>query len=61
MMFYIKFSFEKPEPLLIEHQNFRDNLLGKNSEIVSIDEGIEVIKISDAIIKSGNNGKSIEF
>ena len=56
-----KFSFEKPEPLLIEHQNFRDNLLGKKSEIVSIDEGIEVIKISDAIIKSGNNGKSIEF
>ena len=56
-----KFSFEKPEPLLIEHQNFRDNLLGKKSEIVSIEEGIEVIKISDAIIKSGNNGKSIEF
>ena len=56
-----KFSFEKPEPLLIEHQNFRDNLLGKKSEIVSIEEGIEVIKISDAIIKSGYNGKSIEF
>jgi predicted dehydrogenase len=56
-----KFSFEKFEPLLVEHQNFRDKLLGNSSEIVSIDDGIKVIKVSDAIIESGITGECIKF
>jgi predicted dehydrogenase len=56
-----KFSFEKIEPLLLEHENFRDHLTGKSSEIVTIEEGIETIKISDAIIRIGKTGESEKF
>jgi UDP-N-acetylglucosamine 3-dehydrogenase len=56
-----KFSFEKIEPLVLEHKNFRDRLLGKASEIVTIEEGIETIKISDAIIRIGKTGESEKF
>jgi predicted dehydrogenase len=56
-----KFSFEKIEPLLLEHQNFRDKLLGLDAEIVSIQDGIQVMNISDAIIESGLTGECIKF
>jgi predicted dehydrogenase len=45
-------AFEKPEPLVIEHQNFRDAVLGKPSDIVSLEEGTTTVKIADAIIES---------
>lgn len=55
------FAFDKPEPLLVEHENFRDHLLNKTANIVSIEDGIETVKISDAVIKSGIDGKRVEF
>ena len=46
------FAFEKPEPLVIEHQNFRDAVLGKKSNIVSLEEGTATVQIAEAIIES---------
>jgi UDP-N-acetylglucosamine 3-dehydrogenase len=48
-------AFEKPEPLIVEHQNFRDMVLGKPSNIVSLEEGTATVKIADAIIESYTN------
>ncbi len=48
-------AFEKPEPLVVEHQNFRDAVLGKPSNIVSLEEGTTTVKIADAIIESYTN------
>jgi predicted dehydrogenase len=48
-------AFEKPEPLVVEHQNFRDSVLGKPSNIVSLEEGTTTVKIADAIIESYTN------
>ena len=46
------FAFEKPEPLVVEHQNFRDAVLGKKSNIVSLEEGTATVQIAEAIIES---------
>ena len=48
-------AFEKPEPLVVEHQNFRDAVLGKPSNIVTLEEGTTTVKIADAIIESYTN------
>lgn len=48
-------AFEKPEPLIVEHQNFRDAVLGKPSNIVTLEEGATTVKIADAIIESYTN------
>jgi predicted dehydrogenase len=48
-------AFEKPEPLIVEHQNFRDAVLGKPSNIVTLEEGTTTVKIADAIIESYTN------
>jgi UDP-N-acetylglucosamine 3-dehydrogenase len=47
----IKFSFAKPEPLRREHESFRDAILGKDCEIVSMRQGLSVIKVSDLILR----------
>ena len=54
-------AFEKPEPLIVEHQNFRDAVLGKPSNIVSLEEGTATVKIADAIIESYTNKSLVKL
>jgi predicted dehydrogenase len=54
-------AFEKPEPLVVEHQNFRDAVLGKPSNIVSLEEGTTTVKIADAIIESYKNKSLVKL
>jgi predicted dehydrogenase len=54
-------AFEKPEPLVVEHQNFRDAVLGKPSNIVSLEEGTTTVKIADAIIESYTNKSLVKL
>jgi predicted dehydrogenase len=46
------FAFEKPEPLRVEHEQFRDKLLGQPADIVSIEEGVETVKVADSVLIS---------
>lgn len=55
------FAFDKPEPLRVEHENFRDRLLGKESEIATLAEGIETVRVADAVIASSKLGQSIKL
>jgi UDP-N-acetylglucosamine 3-dehydrogenase len=55
------FAFDKPEPLQVEHENFRDKLLGKESDIATLSEGIETVRVADAVIQSSKLGKSIKL
>jgi predicted dehydrogenase len=54
-------AFEKPEPLVVEHQNFRDAVLEKPSNIVSLEEGTSTVKIADAIIESYTNKSLVKL
>ena len=47
-----KYSFVKNEPLRLEHENFRDGLLGKRNEIVTMQEGLKVLQVVEAVIQS---------
>jgi len=55
------FSFDKPEPLLVEHSNFRDFLLGKSSNVVTLAEGCETVRVADAIVESGKNQQVVSL
>jgi predicted dehydrogenase len=54
----ISYAFDKPEALHSEHVAFRDFLLGKKSQIVTIHEGIEVLRIAELALESANIGSS---
>lgn len=55
------FAFDKPEPLRVEHENFRDKLLGKDADVATLEEGIETVRVADAVIQSSNSGQSISL
>jgi len=55
------FAFDKPEPLRVEHENFRDRLFGKESDIATLLEGIETVRVADAVIQSSKLCQSIKL
>lgn len=46
------YAFDKPEPLRLEHENFRDAILGKNSTVVTLSEGAKIVSVAEAALKS---------
>ena len=56
----IRFSIAKPEPLREEFEGFRDAILGKKGEIVSMREGLAAVVAAEAVLRSisiGSNQK----
>ncbi|WP_163377117.1 Gfo/Idh/MocA family oxidoreductase [Dietzia sp. Alg238-R159] len=47
-----RFAFAKPEPLVVEHEVFRDSLLGKTSSIVTFQQGAQTLAVAEACIES---------
>jgi predicted dehydrogenase len=56
-----RYAFAKKEPLKLEHENFRDAILGKNSEIVTMEEGLTTVNVVEAIIQSANSLETVEL
>lgn len=48
----IRFSISKPEPLLVEHENFRDAVLGKPSDIVTMSQGVNNVKVAEMMLQA---------
>ena len=47
-----RYAFPKPEPLQLEHEGFRDAILAQpEAQIVSLDEGISVMEIAEALLQ----------
>ena len=55
------YAFEKPEPLRIEHQNFRDTILGESRDIVTLDNGCKTVAVAEAVIQGYQRGETISL
>jgi UDP-N-acetylglucosamine 3-dehydrogenase len=55
----IRYAIAKPEPLRVEHESFRDAVLGKNADIVTMDEGLATVIVAEAAIESARTGQTI--
>ena len=54
-----KFAIAKPEPLRVEHENFRDAVLGKDNDIVTLEQGARVVEVCEAMIESARTNRFI--
>lgn len=54
-----RFQLEKREPLKTEHEAFRDLILGKPSEAVTLREGLQVLRVCEAALESSSTGTTI--
>lgn len=55
----IRYAFTKREPLLVEQEHFRDAIRGNSSSVVSMDEGVESLRVVEAMLIAAQEGKAI--
>lgn len=55
----VKFEFKKNEPLMVEHESFRDFILNKSQNIVELKSALRTLKVAEAVIKSSKSNKVV--
>ncbi len=53
----IRYAIAKPEPLRTEHEQFRDAVLGKDADIVTMGQGLRTVRVAEAMIESARTGR----
>ncbi|ABL83708.1 MULTISPECIES: Gfo/Idh/MocA family oxidoreductase [unclassified Nocardioides] len=56
-----RFAIPKPEPLRMQHENFRDAVLGLEAEIVTMREGMKAVEVADAVIQAARERRTINL
>ncbi|MGN6334396.1 MAG: Gfo/Idh/MocA family protein [Motilibacteraceae bacterium] len=56
----IRFAIPKPEPLRTEHEAFRDAVLGKDADIVTMRQGLATVAVAEACLESAREGRTVE-
>nr|WP_042378717.1 Gfo/Idh/MocA family oxidoreductase [Streptacidiphilus melanogenes] len=57
----IRFAIPKREPLLVEHESFRDAVSGKDADIVTLRQGLRTVEVSAAVLASAESGGTIRI
>ncbi len=55
----IRYAISKHEPLRMEHENFRDAVLGKEADIVTMQQGLATVVVAEAIIESARTNSIV--
>ena len=58
----VRYAIAKPEPLRVEHETFRDRLLGGgDADIVSLEHGLVTLAVAEAMITSAATGTTVHI
>ncbi|MCM0675569.1 Gfo/Idh/MocA family oxidoreductase [Micromonospora phytophila] len=55
----IRYAIPKREPLLVEHERFRDAVEGKDSDIVTLRQGLRTVQVAAALLESASAGVTV--
>jgi len=55
----VRFAIPKREPLLVEHERFRDAVEGKDSDIVTLRQGMRTVEVAAALLRSAKDGTMV--
>ncbi|MEO5877582.1 MAG: Gfo/Idh/MocA family oxidoreductase [Streptosporangiaceae bacterium] len=56
----IRYALAKREPLLAEHEQFRDAVLGRPSQVVTLRQGLRTVEVSAAVLESAGSGATVD-
>lgn len=56
-----RYSFAKREPLRVEHEAFRDAVLGLPSDVVTMEQGQHTLEVVQGALESAQTGLSVSF
>ncbi|MCW4457812.1 Gfo/Idh/MocA family protein [Microbacterium sp. MPKO10] len=54
-----RYAFAKREPLRVEHEAFRDAVLGEPSDIVTMQQGLRALEVVEATLESARSGEAV--
>ena len=57
----VRYAIAKPEPLRVEHESFRDAVLGKDADIVTMEQGLDHGRVAEAIDRVGNYRPTVDL
>jgi UDP-N-acetylglucosamine 3-dehydrogenase len=55
----IRYAIPKREPLLVEHERFRDAVAGADSGIVTLRQGLRTVVTAEAVLRSASDGGTV--
>jgi len=55
-----RFVIAKPEPLRVQHENFRDAVLGHETDVITMREGMETVRVAEACLQSAREFRTIQ-
>ena len=55
----VRYAIPKPEPLRVEHEQFRNAVLGQDADIVTLEQGLATVRVAEACIQSAATGQTI--
>jgi len=56
-----RFAFPKREPLRVEHEAFRDAVLGLRHDTVTMEEGLRTLEVVEGLLESARTGQAVTF
>jgi UDP-N-acetylglucosamine 3-dehydrogenase len=54
-----RFAFARREPLRIEHEAFRDAVLGRPSDVVTMEQGLRTLAVVEAALEASRTGGAL--
>jgi UDP-N-acetylglucosamine 3-dehydrogenase len=55
----VRYEFPKREPLRVEHEAFRDAVLGEVTDVVTMEQGLRTLTVVEAALQSARTGQSV--
>ncbi|OZV80970.1 dehydrogenase [Micromonospora echinospora] len=56
----VRYAIPKREPLLVEHERFRDAVEGKESDIVTLRQGLRTVQVAAGLLESASVGATVD-
>jgi len=57
----IRYAFTKREPLRVEHEAFRDAVLGERSDVVTMEQGLRTLAVVEAALESARLMETVKI
>jgi UDP-N-acetylglucosamine 3-dehydrogenase len=57
----IRYAIPKREPLLVEHELFRDAVLGRPADICTLRQGLRTVEVAAAVLESAEDNRSVSL
>lgn len=54
----VRYAILKKEPLLAEHEAFRDAVAGLPADVVTLRQGLRAVQVAEAVLESAKNGET---